>query len=471
MIAKKLKNQKEKMQVNIQETTIVNPVKSPFPDDHVLPLSHLDTDRNLHVLFRYLRVYVNSNNHHEKPDSADPFRVTTEALSSALVIYYQYAGSLRRRSNDGRLELHCQVGKGVPVIRAAVDCLLSSIKYLDDDGGSDDQGQLVEGLVPNPDQNESMIHPMTLQITMFRCGGFVLGAAIHHSLCDGIGATQFFNFMAELARGGASSTTEIKAQPVWDRQILLGPRNPPRIEFPIHEFLSLDRNLVPYSEETGRVVREFFHVQDSWLDQLKAVLFKQSGLKFTTFEALGAFIWRARAKASKVPANEKLKFAYSINIRKLVNPPLPGGYWGNGCVPMYVQLTGRDLLEQPLSKTADSIKKSKYNVSDEYVRSFIDFQELHFSEGITAGTRISGFTDWRHLGHSTVDFGWGGPVTVFPLSRHLLGSVEPCFFLPYSIASEGEKDGFKILVYLQEDAASTFKEEMDKLKNVELGLL
>lgn len=464
-LAKKIK--KKRMLVNIQETTIVNPSKLPFSDDHVLPLSHLDTDRNLHVLFRYLRVYVNST-HHDKPDSDRPFHVITAALSSALVIYYQYAGSLSRRSNDGRLELHCQVGKGVPVIRATVDCQLSSIKYLDDE--PDDQGELVEGLVPNPDQDEAMTHPMTLQITMFGCGGFVLGAAIHHSLCDGIGATQFFNVMAELARG--AGVTEIKAQPVWDRQILLGPRNPPQIEFPIQEFLSLNPNLVPYSEKTGRVVREFFHVKDAWLDQLKGVLLEQSGSKFTTFEALGAFIWRARAKASKIPADEKLKFAYSINIRKLVNPPLPGGYWGNGCVPMYVQLTASDLLEQPLSKTADSIKKSKYNVSDEYVRSFIDFQELHFNEGITAGTRISGFTDWRHLGHSTVDFGWGGPVTVFPLSRHLLGSVEPCFFLPYSSASEeGKKDGFKILVYLQEDATSTFKEEMDKLKNVELGLL
>lgn len=178
-----------------------------------------------------------------------------------------------------------------------------------------------------------------------------------------------------------------------------------------------------------------------------------------------------RAKASKIPANEKLKFAYSINIRKLVNPPLPMGYWGNGCVPMYAHLIAKDLLQQPIWKTADTIKKSKFNVSDKYVRSFIDFQELHFDKGITAGTRISGFTDWRHLGHSTVDFGWGGPVTVFPLSRHLLGSVEPCFFLPYSSANEGQKDGFKILVYLQHEAVLDFKEEMDKLKNIEQGLL
>ncbi|KAI5675119.1 hypothetical protein M9H77_06069 [Catharanthus roseus] len=453
------------MQIKIQETALIHPSKPPFTDDHILPLSHLDTDRNLNILFRYLRVYVNSNSQKVQPNFSDPFHVITTVLSSALTPYYQYAGTLRRRNFDNRLELHCQGGKGVPVIRAAVDCCsLSEIKYLDE---IDPDEEFVEGLVPIPDQDEAMIHPMTLQITVFQCGGFVLGAAIHHSLCDGIGATQFFNVMAEFARG----VTQISAKPVWDRQILLGPRNPPRVEFPIQEFLSLDRNFAPYAEENGRVVREFFHVRDDWLDRLKCVLFEQCGSKFTTFEALGAFIWRARAKASKIPANEKLKFAYSINIRKLVNPQLPMGYWGNGCVPMYTHLIAKDLLQQPIWKTADTIKKSKFNVSDEYVRSFIDFQELHFDKGITAGTRISGFTDWRHLGHSTVDFGWGGPVTVFPLSRHLLGSVEPCFFLPYSSANEGQKDGFKILVYLQQEAVLDFKEEMDKLKNIEQGLL
>ncbi|KAL5984051.1 hypothetical protein ACLOJK_018153 [Asimina triloba] len=46
-------------------------------------------------------------------------------------------------------------------------------------------------------------------------------------------------------------------------------------------------------------------------------------------------------------------------------------------------------------------------MTDEYVRSFIDFQEIHYAEGIAAGAHVSGFTDWRHLGHSGVDFGVG----------------------------------------------------------------
>lgn len=136
-------------------------------------------------------------------------------------------------------------------------------------------------------------------------------------------------------------------------------------------------------------------------------------------------------RASRIEADEKVKFAYSINIQRLVNPSLP----------MYVQLSAKDLIEKPIWETAELIKKSKSNVTDEYVRSYIDYQELHFGDGITAGNEVSGFTDWRHLGHSTVDFGWGGPVTVLPLGSNLLESVEPCFFLPYSTASKGKREG------------------------------
>lgn len=174
-------------------------------------------------------------------------------------------------------------------------------------------------------------------------------------------------------------------------------------------------------------------------------------------------------KALQGEGDEVVKFAYSINIRKVVMPPLPRGYWGNGCVPMYVGVKAKDLVEQPIWETAELIKKSKYNATDEYVRSYIDFQELHYRQGITAGKGVSGFTDWRHLGHSTVDFGWGGPVTVLPLTKHLLGSVEPSYFLPYSLANEDKKDGFKVLVHLQEIAVPVFRKEMENFSKMEFG--
>ncbi|KDP21060.1 hypothetical protein JCGZ_21531 [Jatropha curcas] len=443
------------MQVNIKETTPIRPSTPPFSQDHVLSLSHLDTDRNMNTTFRYLRVYVNNA---AATNSNHPFNVISAALSSALVHYYPLAGTLRRREVDSRFEVFCSVDQGVPLINATVNCTLESLNYLDDS-----DSDFVESLVPDPTADDGLVNPCVLQITVFECGGYTLAAAIHHALCDGLGATQFFNVMAELARGA----DRISVEPVWDRTNLLRPRDPPRYEGAVREFLGLEKGSEPYGHAVGKVVRECFNVKDEWLDRFKNMLLEKSGSNFTTFEALGAFLWRAKVKASRVPGDEIVKFTYAMNIRRLVKPPLPIGYWGNGCVPMYAQLLAKELLEQPIWKTAEVIKKSKIHASTEYVQSFIDFQEVHYADGITAGNRVSGFTDWRHLGHSTVDFGWGGPVTVLPLSTKLLGSVEPCFFLPYSSANAGKKDGFKVQVTLQETALPAFKKEMEKFSNQE----
>lgn len=351
----------------------------------------------------------------------------------------------------------------MPVIRASMDCSLESLNYLDD---PDDT--LAEQLVPNPGPVEAMDHPMSLQITLFKCGGYVLGSAVHNMLCDGVGASEFFNGVAELARGAVQMTVE----PVWDRATVLSPRKPPRVEFPFEKFLSLDTEFSPYLQNVGPTVRVCFRVLESWLDRFKEYLFQRSGLRFTTFEALGAFIWRARVKASNISKDSKVKFAYLMNIRKLVTPPLPRGYWGNGCMQMYVQLTAGELIHQPIWETATLIKNSKYNATDEYVRSYIDFQSENYEKGITAGREVSGFTDWRHLGHSKVDFGSGGPITVFPLSKHFLGSIEPCYFLPYSSAHKENKDGdgFKVLVCLRDYAKDGFIAEIDKFSRLEFDM-
>ncbi|XP_043688103.1 spermidine sinapoyl-CoA acyltransferase [Telopea speciosissima] len=451
------------MEVKIIETREVLPVRPPFDQDHVLPLSHLDNDRNVHINFRYLRAYVNNRstaNH--TAAAADPAQVISEALSKALVYFYPYAGTLRPLPNDSRLFLFCSSGKGVPVIHAAADRTLASLNYLDDPTTPN-----LDTLVPDPSHGEELVHPCILQITVFECGGFCLGASINHSMCDGYGSSLFFNAMVELSRGAAQPSV----QPVWDRASLLAPRKPPRVEVPFHEFLQLDKEFSPYRQAIGPVVRECFAIKDNSLECFRAELQKLSGSSFTTFEALGAFIWRARVKASKFAGDDIVKFAYLINIRKLMKPALPAGYYGNGCIVMYVQLGAKELVEQPIWKTAELIKKSKSNATDEYVRSFIDFQELNYGEGITAGKGVSGFTDWRHLGHSAVDFGWGGPVTVLPLSRNIIGSTEPCFFLPYSSANEGMKDGFKVMISLPETDMPTFRVEMDKFTNLKLSTL
>ncbi|KFK44738.1 hypothetical protein AALP_AA1G296500 [Arabis alpina] len=444
--------------LEITEITLVSPSQSHLPNDQTLSLSHLDNDNNLHVSFRYLRVYSSS------VTGKHPSTVVSASLATALNHYYPLAGSLRRSNSDNSFELYCTTGQTVPIVNATVDCTLESVDYFD----GPDPG-FVERLVPDPTQEEGMVNPCILQITTFQCGGWVLGAAIHHAVCDGLGASLFFNAMAELARGA----TKISVEPVWDRERLLSPRDKPWVGAPVRNFLTLDKDFDPYGQNIGTVVRDCFFVTDESLDRFKGYLLEKSGLNFTTFEALGAYIWRAKVIAAKSGEEENVKYVYSINIRRLMNPPLPKGYWGNGCVPMYAQVKAGELIEQPIWKTAELIKQSKSNASDEYVRSFIDFQELQHKDGINAGTGVTGFTDWRYLGHSTIDFGWGGPVTVLPLSNKLLGSMEPCFFLPYSTdsAAASKKDiGFKVLVNLRESAMPEFKEAMEKFHKGEYEL-
>ncbi|MED6145582.1 hypothetical protein PIB30_026574 [Stylosanthes scabra] len=435
--------------IKISNRTLVFPSHTPFHQHHALPLSPLDNDPNLRLTFRYLRVYINS--------PSDPYDVIFSSISKALIHYYPFAGTLRYHPQHNRLENWCSAAQGVPLIRAtAPGITLESVNYLDDPDFT-----FVEKLVPDPEPEEGMEHPCMLQITVFACGGFTLGGAMHHALNDGMGGSLFFNAVAELARG----STRISVEPVWNRDVLLGARNPPKVESAlIGEFLRLEKGFLPYQDDAGDFVRECFHIEDESLEVFKTSLFEQSGLKFTTFEALAAYIWRSKVKATGMKSDEKVKLAYSINIRRLVKPALPAGYWGNGCVPMYVEVSVKDLIERPIWETAQLINKSKSQVSDEYVRSYIDFQALHYGDGITAGkgNGITGFTDWRHLGHSSVDFGCGGPVTVLPLGRNLLGSNHPCYFLPYSTATanHAKKKGFKVLVTLPQSALPDFREDM-----------
>ncbi|KAI4374146.1 hypothetical protein MLD38_012175 [Melastoma candidum] len=447
------------MKIQIHDTALLRPSSTPFTASHTLQLSYIDSDPNLNTSFRYVRVYPSSYGAGDVA-SRDPYVVISTALSSALVHYYPFTGSLRSASRGDRLELHCAADGGLPLIQATADCSLYSVDYLD---GADPG--FVDGLAPDPDPVQMRGNPCWLQVTTFKCGGFCLGAAIHHAMCDGAGGTQFFIAVAEMARGAG----RVSVEPVWGREVLLRPREPARDDAGVGGYLC-ERGYVSYEDGNrgGEMAREYLEVREEWVEKLKAWMMEKCGSKFTTFEALGAFIWRAKVKVSGIPEDEQVKFAYSADIRKRLEPPLPAGYWGNGCVPIYAQQTAQNLLCEPIWSTAELIRKSKGNICNAYARSYIDFQMMNQGEVVvSAGKHISGFTDWRHLGHSAVDFGWGGPVNVVPLSRQILGSTEACFFLPLCSIGGEEKGRFRVLVNMKRSCVDEFKEEIAKLSRMD----
>ncbi|KAM3318776.1 hypothetical protein ACQJBY_036127 [Aegilops geniculata] len=228
-----------------------------------------------------------------------------------------------------------------------------------------------------------------------------------------------------------------------------------------------DKDVGAYSRHGQAVARECFHVSHASVEALRKQLSAQAGLKLTTFEVIAAFIWRARVKANGSRPDEVVKMVYSMNMSRILEPALPDGYWGNACVPVYVALAAGELVAQGLADTAALIRRSKQAVDDEYVRSYIDFQEIHRRRGerLTAGGGVSAFTDWRRLGHSEVDFGWGRPDVVLPLSWRIIGSTFPCFLLPYSSTDERRRSGFKVLVALMDHALPCFTRKMQDLRS------
>uniref|UniRef100_A0ACD5ZJS0 Uncharacterized protein n=1 Tax=Avena sativa TaxID=4498 RepID=A0ACD5ZJS0_AVESA len=416
-----------------------------------LPLSGLDADRNmLDVSFRTVRFLP------PHPVSLDPLDVLQDAFAAALALFPQLAGSLRRE--DGRDVVFS--GTGDDDVTVTLVLAASDMSVADVDADAPDS-PLLDRLAPR--DGDGGPAALALQATRFACGGLALGMRVAHALCDGAGSTKFLAAAARFARG-----EEQAVSPVWERRELLGPRDPPRVVTPFDAVLSTGDDDVarrgPYGCQThDGLSRVCFHVSDARVETLRAALAAATGVKLTTFEVLAAFIWRAKVKANRTSTDEAVKMVYSMNISGLLDPPLPDGYWGNVCVPVYVALAAGDLVGRPLAETASLVKNSKLGVDEEYVRSYIDFQELRRGDGVTAGKCVSAFTDWRRLGHSEVDFGWGGPDAVLPLSWRLLGSVEPCFLLPYGAGDERRRRGFKVFVAVREEAVPRFKEEMEEI--------
>lgn len=57
---------------------------------------------------------------------------------------------------------------------------------------------------------------LNLKVTKFPCGGFTIGTALLHAVCDGFGVARFIHSLTELARG----KHEPSVLPVWERERL-----------------------------------------------------------------------------------------------------------------------------------------------------------------------------------------------------------------------------------------------------------
>jgi omega-hydroxypalmitate O-feruloyl transferase len=260
-------------------------------------------------------------------------------------------------------------------------------------------------------------------VTKFKCGGFVLGVNVNHCMNDGISAMQFVNSWSDIAKG-----LDLKISPFLDRTILK-PRNPPQIDFPHHEFAEIEdlSNTNKLIHEEEEMVYKSFYFNQNKLELLKKKA-TENGIvnKCSTFEALSAFVWRARTKTLNVHPNQEMKLLFAVDGRSKFVPQIPKGYFGNAIILSNAMCKAGELLKNPLSFSVEVIKKSIEMVSDSYMRSAIDYFEVKRSKPSLTSTLL--ITTWTRLSFHEADFGWGKPRSFFPVT---LPQKEVILFLPY----------------------------------------
>ncbi|KAJ1411866.1 Transferase [Sesbania bispinosa] len=421
------------MDVKLGEPTVVLPAEETKKGLYFLS----NLDQNIAYPVRTVYFYKSASRGNE-----DVAQVIKDSLSKILVHYFPMAGRLTI-SSEGKLIVDC-TEEGVVFVEAEANCM---IEDLGDVSKADLEtlGKLVYD-IPGA-RNILEIPPLLIQVTKFKCGGFVLGVNVNHCMNDGVSAMQFVNSWGEIARG-----IDLKIQPFMDRTILKA-RNPPKIEFPHHEFATIED-----VSGTDKLYEEELLYGSFCFDQDKLEMLKKKATedgvmkKCSTYEALSAFVWRARTEALRMHPNQQVKLLFAVDGRSRFVSPMPKGYFGNAIVLSNALCKAGELLKNPLSFTVGLIDKAIDMVTDSYMRSVIDYFEVKRTKPSLTATLL--ITTWTRLSFNDADFGWGKPHSFGPVN---LPEKEVILFL-----SHGENGkGINVLLGLPASAMKRFEALME----------
>ena len=385
------------------------------------------------------------------------------SLSKALVHYYPLAGRLCP-IRGGRWDLNCN-SKGALLLEAS--CQGTNL----DDLGDFAPTQMVQQLMPKIEYGNTPLEDtplLVVQITRFPCGGLTLGVAISRAVVDGVATMVFLNSWAKLARGESLGSTEI---PSHDRISVLSCspsehnmlKRFHRAEFQAPPFW--EGSLVDSKYETSS---EVFKLTKDQVQKLKKRVlaggFGNGNLgvadpqrPYTSFEVIGGLLWRCVCKARCVGnGDQPTRVSTLVNCRSRLKPPLPNAFFGCAALPTVTKTcTFDDIKNKPLSYAVGNIREALGMLTDEYIRSALDYiaeqkdvsllrNTLHYTatspEGQFRGNPNLTLVSWMNFSFQDADFGWGNPVYLGPGHINSDGKA--------FIMNDGNGDGFIVVICL-----------------------
>nr|AAG12479.2 Putative hsr201 hypersensitivity-related protein [Oryza sativa Japonica Group]AAP51791.1 Transferase family protein, expressed [Oryza sativa Japonica Group] len=407
--------------------------------------------------------------HNSSSRAVPPARAVKAALAEALVWYYPVAGRLREIAG-GKLVVDC-TAEGVAFVEADADVRLE---------------ELGEPLLPPFPCVEVLLcdagdigvvvgKPIVfLQVTEFKCGGFVMGFYISHCIADGFGMIQFIKAIVDIARGEQAPMV----LPVWERHILTSRSPPPTIgatntntvkfSSVLKDSTSIDDDIM-LSTPQESMVGNYFLFRPNHISALRSHVHEHGATTATRFELITAVIWRCRTVALGYKTDHRVHLLFAANSRRHRGDGtlrIPEGYYGNALTYHVAAATAGELCGTTLARTVALIREAKLDgTTEERVRSTVAFLaslRLRRSGGrfpALAFDKAYAVSDFTRLGEDGLDFGWaervgGGVATPSFVSFHSRWKL---------VSSDGdgeEEEAVAALMLLPKPAMDRFDKEL-----------
>ncbi|OEL38116.1 BAHD acyltransferase DCR [Dichanthelium oligosanthes] len=341
-------------------------------------------------------------------DFPDAVARITAALSDALRVFYPLAGRIRQDANGA---LAVEGDEGAEVLEAEAEGV--SVEDLAGGDCGEEAERVMQHLVPYTGvmNLEGLRRPLlAVQLTKLK-DGLAVGCAFNHAVLDGSSTWHFMSYWAELSRTKEGALL-LQQKPIHDRSLARSVRV--RLDLP--ESAEAHEKTDPNGPKKALVAR-VFSFPEATVGRIKAAAnaaLPPGAKPFSTFQSLGAHIWRAVSRARGLGPADITAFAVFADCRARLDPPLPPAYFGNLIQAVFTGVPAGMLLGGPPELAAGLLQKA---IDDHdaaaVVRRLEEYEAapklFHYSD---AGPNCVAVGSSPRFKVYDVDFGFGRPERV-----------------------------------------------------------
>lgn len=292
-------------------------------------------------------------------------------------------------------------------------------------------------------------------------GGLLLVVSINHTAMDGYGITKVIEALSRNCRVNRSIALSSSKPVLFDRSRLSESKG----EADISKLSAY--SVIPAIPKLrvvpANIVTATFRFSVQALKALKTAASPAEGW-ITTHDAVNALCWRTHArgryKVGVLTEEDTAKFAFPVEFRQLIHPPLPSDYIGNAVLMTKVELPIKILLgPDGLRIAAAKIRAGVKNVDAAYVDNFIavaksldDPRQLKINLMLDDPRTGFGSTSYKSFAHDTLD--WDPILGEFKRLRLAYGVTGEGMSIILPVLSDGS---WEVTVTLEQELEGRFR--------------